>query len=333
MNNFSVILLNWNGGSDTVECLNSIKLSDESAVPIVVDNGSTDDSLAIIRKQMKILYGEFIECDSESWLELSNNDFSIPILLIQNENYGFAGGCNHGLKIAKKIGYDICIFLNNDTIVEFNALSTLVERVRLDKKVFVALPLLTVHKTGKIWNCGGKLSEFGFRRYNYSGMSQVEVVIPKEISCTFFTGCCFAIDTKKFSERGGFTERFFFGEEDFELSFWMKDNGLKAVCLTDSVVHHKVGASISRASVPSHGSKVFVHYLNRFIHMRLRFGKIFWFIWLFFYIPYIATVLFKNGIIEISEYFSFFKNLVRWAAKSNSVTRQDFQYILSGRVW
>jgi GT2 family glycosyltransferase len=333
MNNFAVILLNWNGSKDTVECLRSIKSSDELAVPIVVDNNSVDDSLIIIRNEIKELYGEFIECDSKSWLELSSEKLAIPVLLKSMENDGFAAGCNRGLKIANTIGYEITIFLNNDTIVEVNSLSILAERVSTDKDIYVAFPLLTIHNTGKIWNCGGKLSEFGFRKYHYAGKNRSEVIIPDSIICTFFTGCCFAIDTKKFSERGGFTERFFFGEEDFELSFWMKDNDLKAICLTDSIVHHKVSASISKVSASSQASKVFVHYLNRFIHMRLRFGRIFWFIWLAFYIPYIARMLSKNGIIKASEFPSFFKNLVRWSAKSNSVTRQDFQYILSIQLW
>lgn len=334
MNKFAVVILNWNGAEDTIECVKSIKANDDNAIPIIIDNGSTDDSLPKLREALETLFGNFIESDIQSLDKFFlGKNIELPVLLRANENHGFAGGCNLGLKVASAAAFIVTVFLNNDTLIEANSLSSLVERVRTDPSIFVAFPLLTVHNTGKIWNCGGVISKLGFRRYYHAGHSLTKITLPVEISCSFFTGCCFAIDTKKFSARGGFSERFFFGEEDFELSLWMKDRGLKAVCLTNSIVHHKVGASISKAAGSSLASKVYVYYLNRFIHMRLRFGNFSWYLWLLIYLPYVVILLVGINVIPYNRIYSFLKELVHRSRELNGVTRSDFQTIMSRRIW
>lgn len=334
MNKFAVVILNWNGADDTIECINSIAIGDNDAIPIIVDNGSTDDSVLKIREALRNLYGDFFEGDIHSISESFFGKYlKLPILLKSKENLGFAGGCNLGLKVARAAAIDVTLFLNNDTLVEPKSLSRLVERVRTDSGIFVAFPLLTVHGTGKIWNCGGAISKLGFRRYFHAGRSLKNISLPAEISCSFFTGCCFAIDTKQFFNRGGFCERFFFGEEDFELTLWMKDFGLKAVCLTDCIVHHKVSASITKAAGNLQASKVFVHYLNRFIHMRLRLGDFLWRLWLLCYLPYVVTLLWHRNVVKRNELIPFFKVLLRKSSVENSVTRNDFQSILRKKVW
>ena len=113
----------------------------------------------------------------------------------------------------------------------------------------------------------------------------------------------------------------------------MKDRGLKALCLTESIVHHKVSASITKAAGTVQASKVFVHYLNRFIHMRLRLGEFIWRLWLLCYLPYVAMLLWHREVLKRNELFPFFKVLLRRSSVADSVTRGDFQSILSEQVW
>jgi hypothetical protein len=329
---FAVVILNWNGASDTIECLKSISSGDPLAVPVVVDNGSSDDSIPRIRSVVLECYGGILEGDAVSVMSNAMGSRH-PVLLSAGENLGFAKGSNLGLKVAKAAGYDVSVFLNNDTVVEPGALTRLTERLNGEVRIDVAIPLLTVYGEGKIWNCGGEASLLGYRRYYQSGRMLAGLSLPDEIPCTFFTGCCFAVRTDRFLQRQGFTERFFFGEEDFELSLWMKDHGWKAVCMTDCVVHHKVSASIGKALAARQASKVFVHYLNRFIHMRMRLGQVRWRVWLTIYLPYIITLLLRNRIITAHEAGRFFSALVRRATVADSVNRSDFESIMRGSAW
>lgn len=334
MRKYAVIILNWNGAMDTIECVRSILKSDSAALPVIVDNGSNDNSIEKILNEFNSNENEILSGDFDVLREDANKALNSKfILLREKENLGFAAGCNLGLKLVAHWGIRVSIFLNNDTIVEPSALTNLVKRIENDPSYYVTLPLLTIYGTGLVWNCGGSISSLGYRRYFFAGAVREKSKIPQEIECSFFTGCCFAVRTMDFINRGGFCEKFFFGEEDFELSLWMKDHGLKALCLTSNVVHHKVSASISRASKKRQASKVYIHYLNRFIHMRHRMGTIYWRIWLTIYLPYITTLFLIRKVIPISEVAPFVRSLVHRAAHSNGVTRHDFELIMDKTPW
>ena len=75
----SIIILNWNGVEDTIECLESLKKIDyPSYEVIVVDNGSEGDDVQVLRDK-----------------------FDDYICLIENgKNYGFGGGANIGMRYA-----------------------------------------------------------------------------------------------------------------------------------------------------------------------------------------------------------------------------------------
>lgn len=334
MKHYAVIILNWNGADDTIDCLRSIFESETEAIPIIVDNGSTDGSVDAILDYIEGGGYKLAEGSLDELIKKPPEPKECKSILIKGtENLGFAGGCNLGLRLAQACKLDLCVFLNNDTLVGVRALSKLVGRLRVDKSYFATLPLLTIHGTGRVWNCGGVISRLGFRRYHYSDTPINSVPADSEIRCSFFTGCCFAVRTSEFAARGGFSERFFFGEEDFELALWMRDHGLRALCLTESVVHHKVSSSVTRAAAGVQASKVFVHYLNRFTHMRLRLGTVLWMFWLMGYVPYVAMLLLRRKILSLTQLPSFLGSLIARAWRRSTVTRDDFETIMRGGVW
>lgn len=95
MTKIIIILLNWNGKKDTLECLASLeKVTYRNFQTIVVDNGSTDDSVLAIRSAYPL----------------------IPILETK-ANLGFAGGNNVGIEWALRKHAQWILLLNNDTTV------------------------------------------------------------------------------------------------------------------------------------------------------------------------------------------------------------------------
>ena len=100
----SIIILNWNGLKDTLECLESVKKSDYPNYEIIlIDNASKN-------REGEIIKSRFPE-----------------LILVQNEmNLGFAGGNNIGMRYALKNGAYYVWLLNNDTVIESNTLSDLV---------------------------------------------------------------------------------------------------------------------------------------------------------------------------------------------------------------
>jgi GT2 family glycosyltransferase len=88
----AVVVLNWNGGSDTTRCLRSLREHEPAVRIIMVDNGSTDGSVAAVEHE-----------------QLAD------VVMLAGANLGFAGGNNLGLRRAMDDGYAVIAVLNNDT--------------------------------------------------------------------------------------------------------------------------------------------------------------------------------------------------------------------------
>src|ERR1700683_5008501 len=109
----SCVVLNWNGWRDTVECLDALRdCTYPQLTVIVVDNGSSDDSVTRIRA--------------------AHPDV---LLLESGKNLGFAGGNNIGIRHALAHQADCVWLLNNDTKPAPDALSALVAKVLTDKRI------------------------------------------------------------------------------------------------------------------------------------------------------------------------------------------------------
>lgn len=118
-----IIILNWNGWEDTIDCLKSqYKTIGSDFFVILVDNGSADDSIEHLKEyiiQEGITLHIFNGDDSNLPSSISHGDI---ILYPLGENYGFAKGNNKGLELAKRYSPEYCLLLNNDTVVTPNYL-------------------------------------------------------------------------------------------------------------------------------------------------------------------------------------------------------------------
>lgn len=238
MTKVSTVVVNWNGFKDTKECLLSLgnlKLNKNIEHEIiVVDNGSTDDSVTEIKK----LKGNFE-------------------LLESKHNLGFAGGNNFGIKHAIQNRADYILALNNDTIVDPYLIADLVEVAESEKDAGVMSPKIyfahgyEFHKDkyknadlGKvIWYAGGDIDWDNVYGSNH-GVDEVDKGQHDKLSDTdFATGAAMFMNVTALKKVGMFDEQYFLYLEDVDLSIRMKRMGWKVMYAPTPKLWHKVSQS------------------------------------------------------------------------------------------
>lgn len=225
-----IVLLNYNGAEDTIDCLKSLQKINYSAVKIVVvDNASTDDSV--------------------ERLNMAQNGYEF-IFLTSEENNGFSAGNNIGIRYALENGADYVLLLNNDTVVEPDFLSVAVEASELDESVGLTIGKILYYKEPDlIWYGGGEFKQpynysihLGFReKQNKSEFNQQRYV-------TYATGCYFLLKRQAIEKVGLMDEDYFLYCEDTDYSIRMTRSGLKMLYCPQSVIYHKVSASTGKGS-------------------------------------------------------------------------------------
>ena len=115
-----IVVLNWNGLADTLECVRSLDAIEyQNRTVVVVDNGSAN-----------------AEADQ---LEAARPGL---IVLRSRENLGYAGGNNLGIRLALERGADYVWLLNNDTIVNPGCVTELVATGERDPQAGILSPVV-----------------------------------------------------------------------------------------------------------------------------------------------------------------------------------------------
>ncbi|MGQ9847605.1 MAG: glycosyltransferase family 2 protein [Bacteroidales bacterium] len=228
--NISIIIVNWNGTEDTIECINSLKnVSYENLNLIVVDNNSDED-------QKKRLI-EFV----------NNTDIT---LILNKDNSGFAGGNNIGIRKALENQSDYILLLNNDTTVDKDFLLPLLKIFESESNCGIVSPIINYYsKPDKVWSAGGKISKIrgsGFAITNIKSQNLSEKI--REVS--FVSGCCMLIKSEIFHKIGLFDEDFFLYVEDADFCVRTKKEGYRIFVANTSTIYHKVSNSTSIVNSP-----------------------------------------------------------------------------------
>jgi len=274
-----IIVLNWNGRKDTLECLESLKNIDYTNYKIiVVDNNSQDGSVFEIKKKHS------------------------KAIVIQNKtNLGFAGGNNIGIKYATENKADYILLLNNDTTVEKTFLNELVKVGDSDKNIgLVGSKIYYYDEPNRIWFAGGKVNWL-----RNSGMHIGLDIIDngqfnKKKEVDYLTGCCLLIKREVIEKIGTLSEDYFLYYEDTDYSLRAQNAGFKCIYAPKSKIYHK----ISRSTKPGSPSYIYYHSRNGLV-MAKRTGSFFNKIILY---PYCLMLFFKQ-IIKII----FFPAKRNWA--------------------
>ncbi len=277
-----VLILNWNGDEDSVECLKSVRKSVPAGfVPVLIDNGSKAESLERLKRECEQMFGKILYLRGIELSELDNtsrNEFAKyldkdSLVFIENgENLGFAKGNNVGIRFAESIGAEWVMLLNNDTVVAPEAFQELRRFLRSYPR-FSAITAQVRHfrPNTQIQNCGGDLTYFGSRKYKFANVDASSLPESDFSVVSFVTGCALLF---KYKITGALSEAFFFGEDDYEFALRMKRLGLEMACAHAAVVYHKVGATIARSSRPL--GSILVQYVNRLVNTRNYYSKARW---------------------------------------------------------
>jgi GT2 family glycosyltransferase len=191
---------------------------------IVVDNGSQDGSVAMLRL-------DFPEC-----------------LIIENStNRGFCEANNQGIGLALSRGHDYILILNNDTLVDTECLGFLVKRAESDARIAAVTPkIYFAEPPDRIWFAGGTFSLWKGRNghVGYKEQDQGKWNTPRDIE--FACGCAFLAHRRVWERLGGFDKRFFWSAEDADWSLRATQSGYKLFYEPAAVVWHKESYSILR---------------------------------------------------------------------------------------
>lgn len=223
----SVVILNWNGEKYLRQFLPIlIKHTNIANVEIVVaDNGSTDNSLEILKK-----------------------DFPTVKTLVFDKNYGYAGGYNKALELLTS---DYFVLLNSDVEVTSGWLEPLLDYMQTNDEVAACQPKILAYQNRTLFEhagaSGGFIDRYGFPFCRGRIFDTVEKDNAQydEIEDIFWaTGACMMVRSSLYKKVGGLDKEFFAHMEEIDLCWRFKSRGYRVCCIPQSTVFHIGGGTL-----------------------------------------------------------------------------------------
>lgn len=229
----SVVIVNWNGEKYIKKCIDSLlKVNYDNFEVIVIDNGSTDDSIKIIK-----------------------DSFSENVILIENENIGYAAGANNGIKNSTG---DYVLIANPDIVFGADYISKLVDSLEENKENAAAIGKLMKYDFEKdeiinvIDSAGISLNHKrkGFDR----GQNQVDEGQFDKSTRVFGVCGAAALFKREALEKikiddEYFDSDFFAYKEDIDICWRLNLYGYKCLYIYDAISYHGRGMNSSKGLI------------------------------------------------------------------------------------
>jgi len=248
----SAVVVNFNGGTRTLNCLDSLMRQTWSPLRVVVvDNGSEDDSPRQIKDR-----------------------FHDVELLELGENRGLPAARNVGLS---HVTSDLVLLLDNDILLEPDCLERLVAAWD-ETRPTVVCPRIRLIPERDIIQADGAAAHFVgtmILRHGNRPVAEVSAVRSEVGACI---GACYLLDRKRVVDAGGFDEIYFFYFEDLEIALRLRALGHAFLCEPAAVVFHDRGEGTAGLSFRGTGTyparrgylSIRHRLLTILIHYRLR---------------------------------------------------------------
>lgn len=216
----SIVILNWNGLNDTIDCLESLKnITDTNYSVILVDNGSTGNDAGILEAK----YGKY--------LAIIRND----------KNYGVPGGRNVGIRYAlHNTNPDYVLFLDNDMVVDSEFLKQMVTLAERSPLIGLVGAKIYMHSNPSrfqaVWY------KFNMWRGRYIGVGSGEVdrgQYNRTEEVDYIGGACYLVKRMLFNHIGLMDEGYHYFWDEVDYCFRVRKGGYKIVYAPLAHVWHK----------------------------------------------------------------------------------------------
>lgn len=241
-----IVVLNWNGWRDTMDCIASLNgLTYPHHRIVIVDNASTDDSVQRIQEA----------CLAHPQIDLVTSD----------KNLGYAGGNNTGIRHALQRDAAFVWILNNDTIVDPDALTKLVEAMS-DHTIAAAGSKIFYYdvQPDTIWFAGSKLDTRTGMTSHEGGNQPDGSQFGIDHDTEFLSGCSMLVRAEPLRSVGLLDERLFLYYEESDFCARLQAQGLRVRQVQSSLVWHKCSQSVIRIGP----SRQYYFSRNRLLFMR-----------------------------------------------------------------
>lgn len=223
----AIAILNWNGKSWLEKFLPNVLENSQSAEVYVIDNASTDDSVAYI-----------------------STCFPSVKIVINQQNHGFAGGYNEGLK---QIHADIYCLLNSDVEVTPGWLDPVAALFEKSPDIAAIQPKVLDYNRKNFFEFagagGGLIDNLGYpycRGRIFENIEEDKGQYNDETEIFWASGCCLFIRSEDFWKENGFDARFFAHQEEIDLCWRLKNSGRKIYYTGKSAIYHVGGGTLQK---------------------------------------------------------------------------------------
>lgn len=333
----TIIIINFKGWEDTIECLESVyKIHYPHFSVVLVDNNSNDESLSKIREYCKgelkvasqyfdytpgnkpIFLQEFDNDENEAkeinFKNLNKNDSNYLILIKNKKNYGFAEGNNVGMRFSlNNLDPEYILLLNNDTVVGKNFLDEMVKTGENEREIGILGPKIYFYdKPDVIWSAGCKIS-WKLSRGIQIGTNELDKgQFDERKEVEYVSGSAFLIKTEAIQKIGFMDDEYFLYFEETDWTLRANQAGYKSLYVPNAQVWHKVSQSGGGMSKPTG-----LYYItrNRWIFMK-KWAKMsdytFFVIYQmigFFILPLMLSIYYRNQNLFSTYFHGFFDGI------------------------
>lgn len=307
----AIAILNWNGKHWLEKFLPSVIRHSDNAEIYVIDNASTDDSVAFVRE-------------------------SFPtVKIVQNpNNNGFADGYNQGLKTIKA---DVYCLLNSDVEVTENWTLPALKLLDQNPEIAAVQPKILSFENKDHFEFagagGGLIDHLGYpycRGRLFDQLEKDQGQYNDETEIFWASGCALFIRSKDFWTQKGFDERFFAHQEEIDLCWRLKNEGRKVYYTGRSTVYHVGGGTLNKQSP----QKTFLNFRNNLSMLlkNLPFPHLIWIIFIRLCLDGIAGIRFgiKDGFPHlwavVKAHFGFYAQAPEtWKRRASKQSQTYYQ--------
>ena len=290
----AIVILNFNGKAHLSQFLPFVTKYSQPHHIVIVDNGSTDNSVEFIKQNYSEL--QLIEIE---------------------ENLGYTGGYNYAINL---LDQDIVVLLNSDVEVTPGWITPILELMSQNSSIAACQPkLLSFDQRAQFeyaGAAGGLLDKLGFpfcRGRLFQSMETDTGQYNNSSKIFWASGACMFVRNERFKAIGGFDEDFFAHMEEIDLCWRLQNAGFSIYYNGDSYVYHVGGGTLSRAN-PNKTYYNFRNGLSMLIKNEKQ-GRLWWKLPFRIFFDFLAAIKFvladswKDGWAVVKAHTYFWSNI------------------------